>query len=118
MSFGKDLQSFGHKLPLIGGFFSDPAAEEKQKMLHALAVAYQAQRPELAQSQTNALNQQLGAYAPMNNAMGQVYGPSAMVDLQALGQNPMTPGMMDPGVGQIHKTQLEVDAAKAKAGAV
>lgn len=104
-----------HGLPLIGGFFDDPAAEAKQKALGQLAAAYQAQRPEMAQSQTNALNQTLGAYAPANNMMGQMYGPSAMQDLTALGQNPMTPGMMDPGVGPVHEAQQQVERQRAEA---
>ena len=101
-----------HGLPIVGSLFSDPAAEAKTKALGKLAAAYQAQRPELAQTQTNALNQQLQAFAPANNMLGEMYGPSAMQDLTALGQNPMTPGMMDPGVGPIHEAQMQVDAQR------
>lgn len=108
----KGLDSTLHKLPLIGGFIPDPAAEEKQRMLHQLAVAYQAQRPELAQTQTNALNQSLGAYKPSNDMIGQMYGQGAMADLNALGKNPMTPGMMKPAVGPLAGVQKEIDLPK------
>lgn len=100
---------------LVGGLFGadeDKAAKRKQKMLHEMAIAYQAQRPELAQSQTNALNQTLSAYAPSNQMIGDMYGSQYMQDLDALGQNPMTPGMMNPGVGPISKLQGEVDQRK------
>jgi hypothetical protein len=106
--------SVGHKIPLIGGFFDDPAAEEKQRMLHQMAIAYQAQRPELAQSQTNALNQSLQAYAPSNEMLGKMYGQGAMADLGALGQNPMTPGFMNPGVGMTASLQSEIDRLPRK----
>lgn len=99
-----------HKLPLVGGFFDDPAADAKTKMLHDMAIAYQAQRPELAQSQTNALQQSLGAYSGANKMIGDMYGQGYMADLNALGRNPLTPGSLDPGVGVTHNLQGEINA--------
>ncbi len=106
-----------HKVPVIGGLFNDDAADAKLKMLHEMAVAYQAQRPELAQGQTNALNQTLQAYAPANNMLGAMYGPGAMQILEALGQNPMTPGTFTAGgVGATAKLQADVNKRKDQAG--
>ena len=85
----------------IGGYIAgseeESAANAKLQALHQMAVAYQQQRPLLAQAQTNGLNQSLQAYAPANDMLGKMYGPSAMADLNALGKNPMPANyMFDP----------------------
>lgn len=110
------VSTFLHKIPLVGGFFNDDKAAAKLKALHELALAYQAGRPELAQSQTNALGQTLQAYAPANNMLGAMSGggDSTMVNLQALGQNPLTPGSLtDGGVGPTAKLQAEAERRRA-----
>jgi len=102
---------------LTGGLFGgdeEEAQKRKIKKLQEMAIAYQAMRPELAQTNMNALNQSLGALGPSNQAIGDMYGSRYMLDLEALGQNPMTPGMMDPGVGEVSKLQGKIDGKLGK----
>jgi hypothetical protein len=104
-----DTEDFLHGVPFIGGFFGSQEGEAKSNMLHQLALAYQAQRPLMEQSQVNGLNQTLQAYAPANEMLGKMYGPSAMQDLEAFGESPLAPGSLDPGVGGIHSLQQEIN---------
>jgi hypothetical protein len=85
------------KLPLIGNFFPSPQEQFQKQQLNAAAKAYDAYRPEAAQAGINALQQQLGAYQGVNNAMGQMYGPSAQQNFRQLSQNPMSGHMMRIG---------------------
>jgi len=70
---------------------------EKLKQMHLAALNVGAMRPEQAQARTNALQQQLSAFAPMNRALTSMYGPQGGIDLEMLGRNPMGPGMLQTG---------------------
>ena len=94
---------------LLFGMDADAAAKEKLRALHEMTLAYQAARPEYAQSRVNALGQTLKAYDPMNRFAGAVAGPDAMIDMQGIAQNPLTPGTQNPGVGTIASLQSEID---------
>lgn len=98
----------------ISGASSDDAAEEKLRMLEKLAMAYQAARPEFAQSRVNAMNQTMGAFKPLNAAIGANAGRGAMMDLDAIARNPLTPGTLDPGVGPVHDLQRKVVAGNGR----
>lgn len=66
----------GHGLsqvPLIGGFFSDPAQEEYEQQLKQNAAAWEARRPVIAQNAENMMGQIHQAYAPVRGAMAQLY---------------------------------------------
>lgn len=71
------------------------AQEQLQQRFKEMEQKYAQYRPEAAQSRMNALNQQLGAFGPINDLLERMYGPGNKFDLAALGQNPMTPGMMN-----------------------
>lgn len=70
---------------------------EKLLQMHLGALNVGAMRPEQAQARTNALQNQLSAFQPMNRALESMYGPVGGVDLNRLGQNPMGPSMMQVG---------------------
>ena len=74
------------------------ALNERYKQMHA---NFQAYRPEHANSRMNALNQQLGAFGPINDLIQRMYGQGSGIDLAALGQNPMTQGSMLAGSGNV-----------------
>lgn len=78
----------------IGLSQTDPA-KYKMLQMHLGALNLQAYRPEMEQSRVNALQNQLGAYKPMNNALTSMYGPGAALDLTA--RSPLTPGQTSIG---------------------
>lgn len=102
-------------IPVLGGLFSNDHEADKVLSLQKLAQAYQVHRPEMHQSQMNALGNQLSAYAPANAMLGQMYGPQSMVDVSQLQQDPFTPGMMAPDVGGVADVQGQINRARAPA---
>lgn len=78
----------------IGLSQTDPA-KYKMLQMHLGALNLQAYRPEMEQSRVNSLQNQLGAYKPMNNALTSMYGPGAALDLTA--RSPLTPGQTSIG---------------------
>jgi len=84
------------KVPFIGGMFESDAEKQAQARFGAVADRYRQLKPEVAQSYNNAMNQQLGAFQPANAMLGNMAGgdPSMMINMQALGQQPATPGMV------------------------
>ena len=83
--FGTNVE--GHDIPLFGQLFEDPAEKKKLKAMRQAAAAYQQRQYEQPQYRINAGNQQLQAYQPANQLLGQMYGPEAMQNLQM--QNPL-----------------------------
>lgn len=99
-------RSFAQKavggLPFVGEYLSDDllpmvglgTSPEEMAMTQAMADAaksYENYRPQAAQYRMQALGQTLGLLDPYTQAMGQVYGPSAMPDYSAAMRNPMIP---------------------------
>ncbi len=85
------------QLPVVGGLFSDPAEEAHAAQMRIVAQGLGAYREPMAQSQTNAINQSLGAYAPANTMMGMMYGPQMQMDFDAMGASPLAPGQIPDG---------------------
>lgn len=56
------------------------------------AGKYDQYRPELMQARMNALNTALGAFSPVNTALGRMYGPEAQFDLSKAAVNPFAVG--------------------------
>jgi hypothetical protein len=92
---GMDFQL--NQMPLIGGKFADPAVDAKKRGNHALAQAYHAYRPEAADSRMRALNNQLTAFQPVNQALGSMYGPDMQFDSAQAMQSPLTNRQMNLG---------------------
>lgn len=67
----------------------------KMMQMHAGALGLQAYRPAMEQSRLNALQNQLGAFRPMNNALTSMYGPGMGMNLSA--QSPLAPGQTSIG---------------------
>lgn len=73
---------------------TDPTTYKMMQM-HAGALGLQAYRPAMEQSRLNALQNQLGAFRPMNNALTSMYGPGMGMNLSA--QSPLAPGQTSIG---------------------
>ena len=88
-----------NKLPIIGNFVQNPQEQFKLAQMQEAGRQYGAYRPELAQARQNIMAQKFMGLQPMNNAMGQMYGPGAMMDTRQMLQNPMSQRMM--GLGNV-----------------
>lgn len=66
-----------HQLPVIGNFFSNPVEEAKLQAMQQAGADTAAYRDQNNVARTNALNQQMGQFAPVNNALTAMYGSSA-----------------------------------------
>lgn len=60
--------------------------------MKAAGAKYDQYRPELMQARMNALNSALGAFSPVNAALGRMYGPDAQFDLSKAAVNPFALG--------------------------
>lgn len=96
MAFDFDIS----QMPLVGNFFDNPGHAASQKTWEQTAKAYQAYRPEIAQARMKTLNSQLSMFAPVNAALGQMYGQGAQFDTSAAQQSPLNNRMMDMGAPQ------------------
>ena len=90
-------------LPIVGpvgtAIFGDPREERLQREMRNASKAYEAYRPEMEAAHMRSLQQQLGAYQPLNSLIGAMGGEGAMIDMEALGQNPLHPPQMHtPGL--------------------
>ncbi len=79
-------------LPIVGGMFDDPAEEAHAAQMRSVAEGLGLYRGPMAQSQSNAINQSLGALAPANTMMGMMYGPQMQMDFDAMSASPLVPG--------------------------
>ncbi len=115
MSAWDGFRNITNSIPGVGGLttaiFGDPKQETKQKAMAKAAADANKYRAELLPSRLNAMSQMSGAFEPMNNMLGKMYGgfndPSLqtqqgqmgpgpqMVDINAMNQNPMTQGIMN-----------------------
>lgn len=93
MAFNFDI----NQMPFIGNFFDDKGHNQNQRTWNAMAQNYQAYRPEAAQARLNALNSQMSMFAPVNAALGQMYGNGAQFNMDQALNNPLTNRMMDMG---------------------
>lgn len=74
-AMGMDLAPY--RMPIIGGKFQNPNDIFKQAQFHQMGRSLGQYRPEAQQAYSNALNQELSAFQPVNSALAQMYGPSA-----------------------------------------
>jgi len=86
-----------YNIPVVGNFFTNPQEQFQQAQLQEAGRQYGAMRPEAQNAQMNALRQSQSLYAPTNNALGEMYGPGAQMDMQAASQNPMSDRGMQLG---------------------
>lgn len=93
---GAPLDALGiapHELPIVGGFFDNPEQEALQRQLEQNAARLRELQPQMFEGRMQGLRQQLGALGPANNMLAAMYGPGASVDMTALGQSPLPPGV-------------------------
>jgi hypothetical protein len=87
--FGTDVQA--HNLPFIGNMFPNPnEAAMQQRYAEAMAALSQ-YRPVQQRAAMNALRNQSTMLQPMNNAMGEMYGPGAQASMAGI-KNPFSAG--------------------------
>lgn len=84
-----------HNLPLAGALFENPEEENLQQTMEQARQAYGQYRPLMEEARMNALRQTLDTFQPVNQALGEMYGPSAQMDLSV--QSPMPEGMTGTG---------------------
>lgn len=99
--------------PLFGQFFQNPNEEAKNAAMQRAAYNYALMRPEMAHAQLNAMRQQASLYQPINSALGEMYGPSAQMDINAALQNPMSERMMTMGMPQSPE-EFQADQDRAR----
>lgn len=90
---GGPLRGLGlepQQLPLVGGFFGNPAADAKVQALEDAARQYEAYRPQVAAARLNALRQALGGFGATNQMVQQMTG---------FGAPPMPTDPFAPGGG-------------------
>lgn len=80
-------------VPYIGSWLgpsrADVAMDKKIAGMKEAAQHYAAYRPIANQQRMNALNKMGHLFEPVNNALGQMYGPQAQFDLSSMGESPM-----------------------------
>lgn len=91
--------SWYNELPLVGGvlggIFGNPEEEAHQKALKRAQQDMYAYRPEVMGARMNAMGSMSHAFEPINNLMGQAYGPGAQMDWSKMIQNPFSPEAID-----------------------
>lgn len=124
--FNGDNDLSAGDIPIIGGWLgesrADKAAKQKQNMMGEAAQDYASYRPIQTQQRMNALNNLSGLFAPVNNALGQMYGQGAMFDMGQLNKSPIIEQNLWPGSGPYRDPdsgipawqQREIDAQFAK----
>lgn len=85
-------RSFLNSLPIAGGIFEglfgSPEQEAHARELARVKAAYEAYRPEMQANRFGAMQNQSAAFGPMQQLMGQMYGPGAQMDFSKIVQNP------------------------------
>lgn len=86
--------AFWNELPLVGGLlggiFGNPEEEAHQKALQQARQDMYKYRPEAMDARMNAMGTMSHAFEPVNNMMGQAYGPGAQQDWSQLIKNPFS----------------------------
>jgi hypothetical protein len=89
-----DARSFFNSLPVAGGLFESlwgsPEQEAKQKAMAEAQQAMFAYRPVAMDARLGAMNNMSAAFGPMQQLMGQMYGPAAQTDMSKLIGNPFS----------------------------
>lgn len=97
---GFDIRRPLNHIPLLGGLGSsiwgDPDQDRMQDALAASIAEAKRVQPLMHQRDLTQARQTMGAYAPVNDLIGQMYGPGAKIDLGALLADPNPPGMYEP----------------------
>jgi hypothetical protein len=111
--FGFDVNA--HQIPVVGNFFSNPLEEHKLEAMHQAGQAFQQYRPQYAAASTNAMNQTLGQFAPINNAITAMYGAAYTTPTNV--QNPFAPEAFQTGdIGKPPRDTGILDQAKDATG--
>lgn len=95
-AMGMDMSM--HKMPIIGGFFQNPAELHKQEQFSRAGQAYSAYRPEQAQARMNALSNAMSAYQPAMDVLSAMNGGQMAAPQMG---NPMGPSMMMQGASKV-----------------
>lgn len=86
-------RSHFNALPIIGGIgesiWGSPEQEEAERTAAKIAAELEASRPERADQRMRAMNQSALAFQPMQQLMGGMYGPEAVMDIKGMTQNPL-----------------------------
>lgn len=90
------------QVPLIGGFFNDPAQERLENSMRQYGMAAAARAPVVQQQWQNLRGQVDQAYAPARTALAQLYAGTPVE------QPPPPVGMGDAGMAmeQMHRPQI------------
>jgi hypothetical protein len=83
-----------NEIPVVGGLagaiFGNPEEKAHEKALRDATQQMFAYRPELMDARMNVIGNMSHAFEPMNNIMGQAYGPQAQFNMQSMVKNPFT----------------------------
>lgn len=98
--------AFWNEIPvvggLLGGIFGNPEEDAHQKALKQARQDMYAYRPEAMQANMNVMGNMAHAFEPMNNMMGQAYGPQAQMDWSKMVQNPFSADAQSRMMQQAH----------------
>lgn len=99
-----------NELPVVGGLagavFGNPEQEAQQKAMRDASAAMMRYRPDAMNARMNAFGSMQHAFDPMNNLMGQMYGPQAQMNMQQTMQNPFPKAMQSSMVDQAFQPQM------------
>lgn len=109
MAWWNELPVFGG---LAGAVFGNPEEEAHQDAMRKASQAMMAYRPDAMNTRMNAMGSMSHAFDPMNNMMGQMYGPQAQMNMQQTIQNPFPKAMQSNMVEQAFKPELSADMQK------
>lgn len=105
-------------IPVIGGFLADltgedEAGEQQVKNFQKMQQGYAAQRPINREARMNALRQQMSLFEPMNNFLGQQYGPDARFDFSQVFKSPFYGPEQDKYNEELEKQRKETEYRKS-----
>ena len=108
--------SWWNELPVVGGLaggiFGNPEEEAHEAALQKARGEMLAYRPDAMNARMNAMGSMSHAFDPMNNMMGQMYGPQAQMDMNKTIQNPFPQAMQSNMVEQAFKPQMSAGLTK------
>ncbi|RMG11330.1 MAG: hypothetical protein D6731_15735 [Planctomycetota bacterium] len=94
-----------YKAPFVGQFFENPQEAAMRRHMIEGAQSLSAYRPVQYQARMNALQQAMSLFNPVNNALGQMYGPGAMMNMGQAAQSPLDPRAFEIGQPRPWKDQ-------------
>lgn len=102
--------SWWTELPVVGGLagaiFGNPEQEAQQRAMQNASTAMMRYRPDAMNARMNAFGSMQHAFDPMNNLMGQMYGPAAQQNFGQTLQNPFPKAMQSNMIDQAFTPQL------------